>query len=222
MTQLTNKEDIKIWLDNMKIKNYIINSDLTIDVNEDVSLQNKNLSSLPIQFGEVGGSFYIFKNNLTSLKGTPYIVNNIFDCSNNQLTSLLDGPQKVKQGYICTHNQLTSLEGVAQNIGDILNIQSNHITTLKNIKTNIVFAFIVVNNPLEKIDYESIKDIKADCFYIDNVQKENFPSFEKFNPPGNCLLDFKKVKDYLKVESEKIALEKKLIQIDKTYSKIKL
>ena len=74
---LKTKEQIKQWLDEMGVINYVINKDLTVDVKGDVNLSYKNLKELPVQFGKVKGNFFCSNNQLKSLKGaqTDYILN---------------------------------------------------------------------------------------------------------------------------------------------------
>jgi hypothetical protein len=73
------------WLDEMKVKHYKINDDLTIDVKRDLNLTNKNLVKIPdyIQFNEVTGDFRCKYNQLTSLKGCPRHVTGYFYCGKN-------------------------------------------------------------------------------------------------------------------------------------------
>ena len=61
---LNTKEGIKEWLDLMEIKNYKVNEDLIVDVNDDINIYNKCLTEIPIQFGIVKGDFYCYNNNL--------------------------------------------------------------------------------------------------------------------------------------------------------------
>jgi len=69
---LKERKRIKDWLDNMKVKNYTINEDSTVDVNGSVHLINKGfLTEIPIQFGKVKDGFDVSDNKLTSLKGCP-------------------------------------------------------------------------------------------------------------------------------------------------------
>jgi hypothetical protein len=74
------------WLDEMAVTNYIINDDLTIDVNGDVDLHGENLEMFPsyVHFGRVAGSFYCSSNQLVSLEGCPREVGGWFDCRNNK------------------------------------------------------------------------------------------------------------------------------------------
>ena len=71
------------WLDSMGIHNYTINNDLTVDVDGDVDLYNKNLTKIPVQFNEVLGNFDCSYNNLESLEWHPKYVGGDFDCSHN-------------------------------------------------------------------------------------------------------------------------------------------
>src|SRR5208283_1797550 len=88
--QIGKRAQIIKWLNTYGVKNYVINDDLTIDVNGNVNLTNKNLTKFPdfIKFNHVSGYFDCYHNQLTSLKGCPSSVDNYFDCRNNQLTSL--------------------------------------------------------------------------------------------------------------------------------------
>ena len=46
------------------IKNYTINSDGSIDVDESVDLSNRKFTELPLKFGSVGGDFNCYDNEL--------------------------------------------------------------------------------------------------------------------------------------------------------------
>jgi len=107
------------WLDSFKIENYIINDDLTIDVNGNVNLDQESLTCLPsfIKFNKVSGNFSYFYNQLTSLEGCPTIVCGSFNCANNQLTSLEGCPRTVSDSFYCNNNQLISLEGCPTIVG---------------------------------------------------------------------------------------------------------
>ncbi len=91
------------------ITNYTINTDGSIDVNNNVKLSHKNLNKIPLQFRNVSGFFDVYNNNLTSLKGSP-IKCGYFNCSRNLLTSLEYGPKEVIFQYDCYHNLLKNLQ----------------------------------------------------------------------------------------------------------------
>jgi hypothetical protein len=161
------------------IKNYTINSDNSVDVDGDVNLWGKKLTSIPLNFNIVNGYFECDDNNLTSLKGCPVRVGNGFYCYDNKLTSLQYSPQYIENGYFscgrnkieslqyctelirsnfyCIDNKLTSLEHHPTVYGEFY-CQSNQINTFENFyyyKENIDFE----DNPIYDI-YELFNDMK--------------------------------------------------------------
>ena len=58
MASFKTKEEIQNWLDRLRIKNYTINEDLTVDIKGDIEISSKDLTIIPVQFGNVTGSFY--------------------------------------------------------------------------------------------------------------------------------------------------------------------
>ncbi len=91
------------------IENYSINSDGSIDVNDNVDLAHKDLNKIPLQFRNVSGYFDVYENNLTSLKGSPIKCRDFY-CSRNLLTSLEYGPKEVRFQYACYNNLLKNLQ----------------------------------------------------------------------------------------------------------------
>ena len=53
------RKDIKNWLKEMKIKNHVINEDLTVDVKGNVDISSQYLKEIPIRFGIVNGFFLL-------------------------------------------------------------------------------------------------------------------------------------------------------------------
>ena len=92
---LSTKQEIISWLDKMNITNYTINKDLSVDVDSNVNINNRNLTKIPIKFNKVSGSFYCSNNNLTSLVGCPTTVSGSFYCHNNKLTNINDLDSKI-------------------------------------------------------------------------------------------------------------------------------
>lgn len=70
----------------MKITNYNINEDMSVDGDDHVIISHMDILSIPIQFNVVSGDFYCRANMLTSLKGAPRQVGGNFYC--DRLTSL--------------------------------------------------------------------------------------------------------------------------------------
>ena len=102
--QQTNEKVIEVdRIDQTNYKEYI---GKTVKVMRSVYLSRLGLTKLPINFTEVGGSFYCSSNKLTSLKGAPKKVGGFFDCRNNKLTSLKGAPKYVGGGFACSYNQL--------------------------------------------------------------------------------------------------------------------
>ena len=54
---LKNKQEIEDWLKEMKIKNFEVNDDLTVDVDGYVNISKKKLTEIPVQFNKINGVF---------------------------------------------------------------------------------------------------------------------------------------------------------------------
>jgi hypothetical protein len=77
--RIGNRQKIERWLEedmNIPKEDYRINSDLSIDVSQDINLMNKGLYYLPdyIKFNTIHGGFYAAGNHWQSLDGFPKIV----------------------------------------------------------------------------------------------------------------------------------------------------
>ena len=118
-------QDIRDICKKYKIKNYFINSDMSISVNGLVNLHNKHLEKLPLKFKEVSDDFYCSYNQLTNLEGCPEKVSGGFYCSGNQLTSLEGCPDA--RDIHCVNNKITSFEGIPEFWEGELNIINNPV-----------------------------------------------------------------------------------------------
>jgi hypothetical protein len=89
----------------MGIREYTINDDMTITVGRSCSLPY-NCGNLPkyIKFKFISGNFMINDCNITTLKGCPDRVNGNFNCSSNKLTSLEFAPKNVERDFVCFKN----------------------------------------------------------------------------------------------------------------------
>ena len=100
-----NKTTIEAWCDEMRIRNYTINSQGEIDVNGNVIFIGCNIKELPYKFGTVTGFFSLEDcKNLTSLKNCPnYITgDNMFDIDGcTKLDSLEGCPKEVGGCFLC-------------------------------------------------------------------------------------------------------------------------
>ena len=88
------------------IKNYTINSDGSIDVDENVNLQYKSLEELPLRFRNVSGYFYCNSNKLTSLEGSPKSVGGDFNCQLNKIKSFEGFPKHIGGNFYCDRNPI--------------------------------------------------------------------------------------------------------------------
>jgi len=154
------------WLEEMKIKNYKINSDGTVDVSGNVDIVDKDLETIPVQFGEVSKNFYCLHNNLTSLEGSPKKVGGIFSCSGNNLTSLKGAPEYVGKDFYCSNNKLTSLKGAPKHVGGDFYCNNNNLTTLKGTLKYVGGNFYCSGNNLDYTGREIEKIIKIDGYIV--------------------------------------------------------
>ena len=83
---------------------------IIVDVDNDVNLEEKFLTKIPLKFGNVSGDFFCFGNRLTSLEGCPKSVVGNFSCSYNELTSLIYCPEIIGGALSCRHNKIISFE----------------------------------------------------------------------------------------------------------------
>src|SRR5574343_1884861 len=95
-------EDIDEICRKYHIKDYTINPDGSIDVNEYIWL--KGLTKLPLKFNKVNGNFDCKNNKLTSLEGSPVEVNGSFYCQKNELTSFEFAPKIIRGYFNCEIN----------------------------------------------------------------------------------------------------------------------
>ena len=145
------KEEVQNWLDSMRIKNYTINNDLTVDVKSDVKLTGSGLTNIPVQFGIISGNFNCSINKLTTLEGCPKEVKGNFWCNNNNLTTLEGGPKEVKGSFDCTKNNLTSLQGCPKEVGGDFYCNDNKITSLEGCPKEVDGYFDCGNNELTSL-----------------------------------------------------------------------
>ena len=96
------KAEIEAWCEDMGIKNYTVNLQGEIEVDEYVNLDGRDIKELPYKFGRVNGYFSVNNCSLISLKNCPEILYDFFDCNNNEdLDSLNYIPKKVCGNIHC-------------------------------------------------------------------------------------------------------------------------
>ena len=144
------------------IRNYTLNDDGSIDVNDNVNLSNKGLTKLPIKFRNVTGDFECSHNNLKSLEGSPKTIGGDFYCDSNKLTSLLGSPETVGGYFSCSSNELTSLLGSPETIGSDFYCYENNLKSLEGSPKMVGRNFHCKNNNLKSL--EGIGDVKGKIY----------------------------------------------------------
>ena len=106
------KEEIRKICHEHSIKNYSINSDMSIDVNGTVNFYGREFKQLPLIFNKVSGHFDCHScTNLVSLQGSPKEVDGYFDCSDCiNLTSLQGAPKEVGKDFSVTRERIRQIE----------------------------------------------------------------------------------------------------------------
>ncbi len=145
------------------IKDYVINSDGSIIVYDDVDLQLKNLKSLPLIFNRISGDFNCSSNKLTSLQGAPEKVYGYFYCQHNRITSLIGAPIEVTVDFFCVNNLLSSLEGCPQKVGRSFYCGNNVLTSLKGVPRKISGDFECQYNKIWTFD--DVPEYVSGSFY---------------------------------------------------------
>lgn len=143
--------DAKTWLDTHGVTNYTITED-GVDVEGDVDLSEKNLTSIDVQFNIVTGDFRCTLNQLTSLKGCPRSCE-YFACFFNNLQNLVGGPETVRSSYDCSENALTSLLGAPRFITGQFCCDMNELKSLEGAPDLIVGHFFATYNELQNLEH---------------------------------------------------------------------
>lgn len=237
---LTNKFEIKAWLNQMSIENYTIHDDLIVDVHGDVNISNHNLEMLPIQFGIVNGDFECFHNNLTTLQGMPFEIKGSFDAHQNKLIDLSFFPKKIGRSIVLYQNKIKSLEGLPNEVnGDLflwdnklthlkhfpsfvqedVDLAYNKIKALKGLKVEIKGSIDFFKNPLRDIQYKDLVGINIhQNIYVLKITQKSLPSSLFKQIDDEQTINFNELKHYLFVEYDKKQLEKKL-KVNQTKTK---
>ena len=169
--------------DKYNIENYTINQDGSIDVDGDVYIGYRKLTTkLPLKFGRVSGDFNCQNNQLTTLEGCPNSVGGYFDCQDNQLTTLEGCPESVGDSFLCQYNNLTSLKGCPSNIEGSFVCHDNELTTLEGGPRVVNRKFHCSNNKLtnliggpEWVNYD---------YYAENNKINSFEGFPDKHESG--------------------------------------
>jgi len=133
----------------MQIKNYKINSDLSVDVKGEVDISGKNLKEIPVRFNKVSRSFDCSNNLLTTLEGCPLKVGEDFNCEKNNLKNLIGGHKDIDGNYFASRCNLKTLEGSPKEVA----VFGCGFNQLKNLigGPEKVLSLTCNNNPLTSL-----------------------------------------------------------------------
>jgi hypothetical protein len=129
-----------------------------VDVSGSFNCSGKGLKDfLGIRFGKVSRNFDCYRNQLTTLEGSPSRVGGGFYCSNNQLTTLEGSPSRVGGYFWCNNNQLTTLEGSPSRVGGYFVCNENPLKSLKG-APEIIRGSLVLKNSWLNYNLKSFLD----------------------------------------------------------------
>ena len=167
----TTREEVVEVCEKYEIENYIINDDLSIDVDSDISITFQSLEYLPIKFNYVSGSFDCDHNKLKSLEGSPQTVDGNFFCQHNELKTLKGSPQTVVRLFDCSFNKLTDLEYFPEVNGSVI-IYGNIVNLLVYTFVENANTFLIENANAflieDFVDYEIVRN--GDTVMLDRLQ----------------------------------------------------
>ena len=158
--------DLDKELKKFKITKYTLNEDGSIDCDQDVSLDYRNLTKIPFKFNRINGYFTVARNELISLKNCPKYVGGSFDCYYNQLTSLEFGPEYVGGGYYCYTNKLVTLKGCVDEVYGDFDCSSNELTSLEFCPMQVEEDFFCSYNKLTELDFSPFVRKNLYCQYM--------------------------------------------------------
>ncbi len=107
MKNIVNSEKIhaiKKWCASTDISKYTINSDGSIDVDQNVIIDFNRVDGLPHKFNIINGDFITDHNELTNMDNMPNIVNGDFSIAINNITSLEGCPKYIKGDFSFNNN----------------------------------------------------------------------------------------------------------------------
>ncbi len=111
------KKEIEKLLEYLGVSNFVISSDLTVDVNGSVDLRFSKLKVMPVKFRNVTGDFSCEGNQLTSFNGVPEKIGGDFRCNNNKINSPQGAPREVSGQFVAFRNDLSDsdIQTIKQN-----------------------------------------------------------------------------------------------------------
>lgn len=160
----------------------------------DLTLRRAKLTSL-VGLPGIGGAIDLGGNQLTSLEGSPSVVNGDFSCQGNKLTNLKGAPEKVYGNFNCVENfKLASLEGAPKKILGDFDCYSTDLTSLKDIHKHIEMIDGEANFNNNEIDREvlgvllikNLQSISLDAQKVEKIINKYLPNTRGMEAVFEC------------------------------------
>lgn len=179
-TFLTDKEEIGKIMKDLKVDDYDIEEDGSVNINWDIDITFDKINHhkgdrkfdetvLPIKFNHVGGEFrfrgYTLRPTLTSLEGSPKSCRS-FRILTAKITNLQGSPIIVEESFECSYTLITSLEGCPRHIPQTLDVYSNKLTDFRGGPEEVGENLIATSNPLTSL--EGLPKIIGSRLHIDS------------------------------------------------------
>jgi hypothetical protein len=176
-------EDIDAICAEYGIKNYVINSDLSVSVDGSVELDRKGLTKLPVKFKEVSGSFWCHNNILTSLEGCPERVGGYFGCWDNNLTTLKGCPKYIYLDFYCRNCRIYTFQGIPDytHIGGDFYCRDNLINNIWRLfLDHTKFEFFNDCSPIRWIDEKPTVILDRLNFFLEETGNKTVENVEGY------------------------------------------
>ena len=142
--KVENAQDVEEILQKLNIKDYTINNDLSVDVDNDVELDGRILTKIPIKFNKVEGDFSCHSCKLITLENSPVSVGRDYNCGYNLITSYQHAPREVGNRFWGYENpKVTSLEFLPST-AKVYDLEKIGVTSFHGIKGIIKHAESII------------------------------------------------------------------------------
>lgn len=174
----------------------IINDDLSVSFNGNVSWYRCDYEKLPFKFSKINGNFKLEQSyGLKSLEGLPNHVTGNLDISENGIESLHSLNVNFVGGtFNCSGNNLSTLEGLPLKIGGNIHAETNDICNYDGVSYENLKKLNLYMNPVNYVLFSFLK--KSEDRY------DLFKQYDPLRPPElpgkKPLLYQDRLNDYLK------------------------
>lgn len=167
---LKTRKEIEFWLNLVGLAHATIADNLTVAAYVGIILDPKLMTNirrdrdsifkkdkggflLPVQFSKIHGTFSISNVGLSSLVGSPFIVDGSYNCSGNGLYHLNGAPRKVTEEFFCYNNKLRTLYGGPTEVGSHYLCDRNSLLSLEGAPSEIGGRFDCSENRLKSLEH---------------------------------------------------------------------